>query len=814
MRIITTLFLGLAALLLNNSILAQTANVQIIHNSADGAAATVDIYLDGAATPAVDDLNFREATGFLALPAGVTVNVGIAPGNSTGPGQIIATFPLLLTAGENYIAMASGVLIPASYDQAANGAGIAFDVKIQTPARQAGVGTDVDLVVFHGATDVDSVDVIANGSIPLINDLAYGEFQGYASVPPAKYVLDVTPYDDNSTVAASYFIDLSALGGGAATVFASGFLNPANNQNGAAFGLFAALADGTVLPLTAIGGTAKVQVIHNSGDPAADSVDIYVDIVRDTIKLDNVAYRSATAFLDLPSEYPIDIVVAAKNSTSITDGLATFSPTLTMGTSSLAIASGVLGLAGSSFAANPDGVDNAFTLLLTEGREMSAAATDVDVTVVHGSTDAPSVGINANGGILLDSVAYKDISGYVTIPAAKYRIDVTAANDSANVLFPFFLDASGLGGGAAAILASGFLTPADNENGAGFGLFAVLPEGGNFLPLSPVGAARAQVIHNAADPAADTVDIYVNTFAGIVKVDDFAFRTATPFIDLPAGYPVDIVIAAPSSTDITNGVIATIPLTATDGDTLHIIANGVLDPTAFAANPTGVSTAFNLFATGGSREAGRMAANVDLRVFHGATDAPAVDVVAFGSGVIVDSAAYTDATGYLELPAASYQLNVTPEGDNGTVVGSYIADASTLGGGAGIILASGFLDPTTNGDGEAFGLLLVLADGTAVLLSNVTSIDKDLTQNNALLKAYPNPFSGRATLDYTVDQAGEVSFQVLDMSGRVIQEKQFSNMFVGDHELELNAEELGSGMRIIIMRTESSRAIQKVLVLE
>ncbi len=69
------------------SLLAQTANVQIIHNSPDPGAAVVDVYIDAGAAPAVEDLAFRDATGFLALPAGATFDVGIAPGNSTGPGD-------------------------------------------------------------------------------------------------------------------------------------------------------------------------------------------------------------------------------------------------------------------------------------------------------------------------------------------------------------------------------------------------------------------------------------------------------------------------------------------------------------------------------------------------------------------------------------------------------------------------------------------------------------------------------------------------------------------------------------------------------
>ena len=47
--------------------------------------------------------------------------------------------------------------------------------------------------------------------------------------------------------------------------------------------------------------------------------------------------------------------------------------------------------------------------------------------------------------------------------------------------------------------------------------------------------ARLQVIHNAADPGAVSVDIYLN---GTLLLDNFGFRDATPYIDAPAGTPI------------------------------------------------------------------------------------------------------------------------------------------------------------------------------------------------------------------------------------------------------------------------------------
>ena len=79
-----------AALMLSALSFAQTAKVQVIHNCADAAASQVDVYVNGNLT--LNDFGFRKSTPFLDLPAGVNINVGIAPASSTSINDTIASF--------------------------------------------------------------------------------------------------------------------------------------------------------------------------------------------------------------------------------------------------------------------------------------------------------------------------------------------------------------------------------------------------------------------------------------------------------------------------------------------------------------------------------------------------------------------------------------------------------------------------------------------------------------------------------------------------------------------------------------------------
>jgi hypothetical protein len=217
--------------------------------------------------------------------------------------------------------------------------------------------------------------------------------------------------------------------------------------------------------------------------------------------------------------------------------------------------------------------------------------------------------------------------------------------------------------------------------------------------------ARVQVIHNSADAAAAVVDVWLND---ILLLDDFAFRTASPFVDAPAGEEFTISIKGPDSQD-PNDPIWSMNYTLEAGETYVLVANGIVSETGYDPNQP-----FDINVYGMGREAASQPGNIDMLVHHGSTDAPTVDVVEIGAGAgtIADNLMYSDFQGYVELPASTYVLDIRDEtGENSIVAYQVPSEFLELEGKAVVTLASGFLNPENNSNGPAFGMFLALPTG-------------------------------------------------------------------------------------------------------
>ncbi len=542
--------------------------------------------------------------------------------------------------------------------------------------------------------------------------------------------------------------------------------------------------------------TAELQVIHNAADPSADTVDVYVN---GTIALDDFAFRTATPFIQVPAGVPVSIGVAPGNSASAADTLVNFDVVFTSGERYVAIANGVLDPM--MFAPNPDSRPTGFTLFLKDGiRNMAANAGNIDLIAVHGSSDAPSVDIIArNVATLVQDASYSDITAYITVPAASYILDITPAAGSP-IVASFVADLSTLGDSSAVVFASGFLSPSLNQNGAAFGLFAALANG-MVVELPATSQARLQVIHNAADPAASTVDIYVN---GILLLNDFGFRQATPYISVPADSLLNIGVAAGNSMSVAD-TIKNFEVNLMNGGSYVAIANGVLDPMMFAPNPDAVPTAFTLFLQDSMREASLNAGEVDFRVVHGSSDAPTVDVLT-GPTILVDNAPYSAITPYLNVPPASYIVDITPGNDNSIIVASYDVNVSALAGSSATILASGFLNPAANQNGPAFTLIGVLADGTVVTFNNVTGIEENNTCNFGI---FPNPAGEITNIRFAKMTEDKVTLSVTNYLGaEVINE----TIPAGEMDYSINTSGLSKGIYMVNLKSNNTSVSNRLLV--
>jgi len=769
--LLTTTLLG-CLLLGGSSALADggpQARVQVIHNSADLAAAQVDVWLDN--TLLIDDFAFRTASPFIDAPAGVPFNVGIAPANSTMASDAIFNQTFTLAANETYLIVASGIVSGTGYTPATP-----FTLEVFAQGRESAVGgaLTTDVLVMHGATDAPTVDVFESAvtSSTVVDDLSYPAFAGYLELPNLDFTVQVRT-GDNSTIVAAYQAPLATLGlGGAAiTVLASGFLDPSVNSNGPAFGLWVALAGGGALvelPSASI-PTARAQVIHNCADLGASVVDVWLN---NALLLDNFNFRTASPFVDLQAGVDLTVGVAPPTSTQASDALVQVNYNLTEGSTYVLVASGTLG--GPGYApATPFSIE-----VFDQGREAaSGGAMMTDVLVLHGATDAPTVDIYESGVVsatIVDNISYPAFGGYLELLTADYTLQVRTADNSTIVAaYSAPLAALNLGGTALTVLASGFLNPAVNSNGPAFGLWVALPSGGALveLPSASIPTARLQVIHNSSDLAASTVDVWVNN---ALLLDDFDFRTASPFVDAQAGVDLTVGIALPNSTQASDAIYQQ-NFNLADGETYIVVANGIVSAAGY--NPI---QPFNLYAFGGARETATSgAANTDLLVFHGATDAPVVDVAEtalLGGATIVDDLAYGEFDGYLEVPTADYSLQVQDAQGNELV--NYLAPLSllSLDGAALTVLASGFLSPAQNSNGPAFGLWVALAAGGALVeLPLITGVSEaDAFAGSAL---WPTPVSDVLNVDVAVKNAQNVQLRVVDVTGRVV-------MTVGNNAFE------------------------------
>ena len=279
-------------------------------------------------------------------------------------------------------------------------------------------------------------------------------------------------------------------------------------------------------------------------------------------------------------------------------------------------------------------------------QEPTPAPEYANVRVVHAASDAPMVNITANDAILndLESVDYQVASSRFEVETGMYDIGVTGI----------------LPGENAEVLQADVTLEADMN----YDIFAVGNVGDESLSLLTVtsmetavdaGNAQVQIVHAAS--MAPMVDIYVTAPDTDITAEQplvtAEFTDATDLIQVPAGdYQIRITPAGETTVVYDSGTV-----NLADGADLLIAATNNVG--------TGDSPVTLLAADGdGSFKIWDAEAGAAIRVVHGISDAPAVDVVANNEIVLVDGIQFPRTTDYLSVAAGDYLIDVVADSDN------------------------------------------------------------------------------------------------------------------------------------------------------
>ena len=91
-------------------------------------------------------------------------------------------------------------------------------------------------------------------------------------------------------------------------------------------------------------------------------------------------------------------------------------------------------------------------------------------------------------------------------------------------------------------------------------------------------------------------------------------------------------------------------------------------------------------------------------------------------------------------------------------------------------------------------------------------VEENTTVANNEMSIYPNPIVNNATLSFNIEKTAQVSYQIFDLSGRMVMNKVLGNYGQGAHQANINVENLTAGTYIIKVQAGAATQTSKVVV--
>ena len=91
-------------------------------------------------------------------------------------------------------------------------------------------------------------------------------------------------------------------------------------------------------------------------------------------------------------------------------------------------------------------------------------------------------------------------------------------------------------------------------------------------------------------------------------------------------------------------------------------------------------------------------------------------------------------------------------------------------------------------------------------------VPENSSNDNVNVSMYPNPVSSQATLSFDLKESCNVSYQVFDLTGRLVMNQNIGRMTEGEHQVSINAENLSSGSYILRLNQGAKNSSVKFMV--
>lgn len=383
---------------------------------------------------------------------------------------------------------------------------------------------------------------------------------------------------------------------------------------------------------------SAVQVLHAS--PDAPKVNVLVD---GTTAISNLDFGQGSGVALLPPGAHT-VTVQAQTPGTATTVIGPASLSLDATTQYIVIAEGAVANLGPVI----------FTRPVTP-----VASGQARVQVFHAAPSAPAVdvyvtapGANLANASPVGTFSFKGTIGPASVPAGSYEIRVTVAGHPQTVVFD--------SGSVTLPAGADLLIAAEQNTGPGSApitLAVTDPAGNNSQILDVSTPATVRVIHDTAD--APAVSVYANDTFVTPVVPSLAFPNFTPYVSVSPATSLTSVQVTPAGNPGTVVINAKLALNA--GTQYSVYAVGTL------------ATIAPLVTTDDRR---RLATQAKVRIIHGSPSAGPVDiyVTARGAGIatatpVLTSVPFKADTGFLSVPAGSYDVTVTPAGSKTAAIG-------------------------------------------------------------------------------------------------------------------------------------------------